>query len=442
MKTNRYATLLLMVLLFGSQHSFSQVSDATMQQIQTLLKEKNSRSPLQQKIDSRLLQAVREERGEPMAAGINLTRSNVNADAAGMLKVDISATVTDALLSKITALGGSIIYPSVRYHTVRATINLKMVETIAAYPEVTFIKPAVQYMLVDADATAEEKKAAFDKRVERVKAQLQDYMTRHVLIGSATSQGDVTHRANDVRSTYGFLGQGIKIGVLSDSYNSKGGAAKNVTSGDLPGVDNPDGYTTPVTVVQDFNGGSDEGRAMMQVIHDLAPAATLYFATADLGEAAFADNIVALRNTYGCNIILDDVFYFDEPAFQDGIVAQAVNTVTAAGALYFSSAGNSGSLVKGTSGVFEGDFNDAGSLPFTGSTKTGTIHNFGTVASPVNGDIISVATPFAYNYRHQWSNARSCVCCCCFLHGCHACQQSFPGRCTGGSLSQSICLHQ
>ncbi len=54
------------------------------------------------------------------------------------------------------------------------------------------------------------------------------------------------------------------------------------------------------------------------------------------------------------------------------ITAQAVNTVTAAGALYFSLAGNSGSLAKGTSGVFEGDFNDAGSAPFNGSSKSGT----------------------------------------------------------------------
>ncbi len=401
MKTNRYITLLLMAVLFGSLRSFAQVSEVTMQQIQTLLKEKSSRTAVQQKIDSRLLQAIREGRGEAMAAGVNLLRADVDADAAGTLKVDISATVTPSLLSKITSLGGSIIYPSAQYHTVRAVINLKMVETIAAYPEVTFIQPAVKYMLVDVDATAAEKKAAFEKRAEKVKAQLKDYIARQILIGKATSQGDATHRAVDVRNTYGYLGQGIKIGVLSDSYNAKNGAAANITSGDLPGPGNPDGYTTPVTVLADYPSGSDEGRAMLQVIHDLAPAATLYFATADLGEASFADNIVALRNTYGCNIILDDVFYFDEPAFQDGIVAQAVNTVTAAGALYFSSAGNSGSLAKGTSGVFEGDFNDAGSPPFTGGTKSGTIHNFGTVASPVNGDIVTTA---GIVYNLNWSD--------------------------------------
>ena len=390
MKRNYYATLLLMAILLFGQYSFAQVSQETMQQIQTLLKEKKSRTPVQQKIDSRLLQAVREQRGEQMAAGAALNRADVEADISGMLKVDIKADITDAFLAKITSLGGMIIYASVPYHTVRASINLKVVETIAGYREVKFIEPAVKAVVVDADENAAKKTSAFEQRASKVKVQVETYIGKQVLAGKVTSQGDADHRADDVRSTYGFLGQGIKIGVISDSYNAKNKAAADVASGDLPGTGNPDGYTTPVTVVADFSGATDEGRAMLQVIHDLAPAATLYFATADISEASFADNIRTLRNTYGCNIIIDDVSYYDEPAFQDGIVAQAVNDVTAAGALYFSSAGNSGSLAKGTSGVYEGDFNDAGSLPFSGGTKSGTIHNFGTVSSPVNGDIISV----------------------------------------------------
>ena len=40
----------------------------------------------------------------------------------------------------------------------------------------------------------------------------------------------------------------------------------------------------------------------------------------------------------------DDVTYFDEPYFQDGIVAQAIDTATAAGAAYFTAAGNNGNL--------------------------------------------------------------------------------------------------
>ncbi|MBE7179460.1 MAG: S8 family serine peptidase, partial [Mucilaginibacter polytrichastri] len=175
----------------------------------------------------------------------------------------------------------------------------------------------------------------------------------------------------------------------------------DVTSGDLPGKGNPFGNTTAVTVVQDHSGSTDEGRAMLQIVHDLVPKAQLFFATADASEAGFATNIKKLRSTYKCDVIIDDVEYIDEPAFQDGIVAQAVNTVTADGAMYFSSAGNSGSLAKGTSGVFEGDFNDAGSLPFSGGSKAGTIHNFGTVSSPINGDIITLAGGY---YTLTWSD--------------------------------------
>ena len=45
-------------------------------------------------------------------------------------------------------------------------------------------------------------------------------------------------------------------------------------------------------------------------------------------------------------MIADDVAYFDEPFFQDGPVAVAVNKVTAAGAAYFSAAGNN-NLIDG-----------------------------------------------------------------------------------------------
>ena len=42
----------------------------------------------------------------------------------------------------------------------------------------------------------------------------------------------------------------------------------------------------------------------------------------------------------GAKLIVDDVIYFEEPFFQDGPIAAAVNEVSAAGVYYFSSAGN------------------------------------------------------------------------------------------------------
>jgi uncharacterized repeat protein (TIGR01451 family) len=99
----------------------------------------------------------------------------------------------------------------------------------------------------------------------------------------------------------------------------------------------------------------------------------------------FAQNIRDLQSA-GCDIIVDDVFYFVESPFQDGqtgsvssntdggAIAQAVNDVTAAGALYFSSAGNEGNLNDGTSGTWEGDFVDGGSIT---ALAGGTVNDFG-----------------------------------------------------------------
>jgi len=76
--------------------------------------------------------------------------------------------------------------------------------------------------------------------------------------------------------------------VLSDSYDNLGGAADDVESGDLP---------DSVTVLRDLLStdeafpGSDEGRAMLQLIHDVAPGADLIFRTAFIDAADFADGI-------------------------------------------------------------------------------------------------------------------------------------------------------
>jgi subtilisin family serine protease len=160
------------------------------------------------------------------------------------------------------------------------------------------------------------------------------------LIGATTSQGVVSMGADLARANFGVDGSGVKVGILSDSYNVLGGAADGVLSGDLPGIGNPFGNTTPVQVLQEGPEDSiDEGRALAEIIHDVAPGAEIAFATAAFGQANFANNIRNLAEK-GANIIVDDIIYFAEPMFQDGIIAQAVDEVVNNGVAYFSSAGN------------------------------------------------------------------------------------------------------
>lgn len=179
-------------------------------------------------------------------------------------------------------------------------------------------------------------------------------------IGAATS-GGVYVLHTDLLNSQGLDGTGLKVGVLSDSYDTATEtefgdpltvhAANDVASGDLPGVGNPNGYTTPVNVVEDgvfalVGPTFDEGRAMLQIVHDIAPAAHLAFATAYPDLVTYANNIRRLRTEAECDVIVDDIIYTEEPFFSDGVVAQAVNDVAFSDVLpgpkvlYFSAAGN------------------------------------------------------------------------------------------------------
>lgn len=154
--------------------------------------------------------------------------------------------------------------------------------------------------------------------------------------GLVTSQADYTleaARARAIRPKQ-VTGAGVTIGVLSDSFNYLNGAATDVASGDLPAAG--------VRVLTD-NGNTDEGRAMCQLIYDLAPGAAQVFNTANGGEGVFAQHIRDLASPAGgsCKVIVDDVRYFTEPFFQDGVIAQAVtDVVNNQNVAYFASNGN------------------------------------------------------------------------------------------------------
>ncbi len=156
------------------------------------------------------------------------------------------------------------------------------------------------------------------------------------------SQGDTAQRSDIARNKYHVNGTGVKVGVLSDSYDNLGTAKKGIKQGELPGPSNPFHFNKPIEVLEDLDsGGTDEGRALLEIVHDVAPGSALAFHTAYLGEADFAQGIQDLADR-GCQVIADDISYLDEPFFQDGIIAQSVDESKKKGVSYFSSAGNEG----------------------------------------------------------------------------------------------------
>ena len=148
--------------------------------------------------------------------------------------------------------------------------------------------------------------------------------------------------ANVASLLYGVNGAGLKIGIISDSFNNLNGQTADVASGDLP---------SNVTVLRDLaSGGGDEGRAMTELAYKIAPQASFYFSSgyADPGSTtssiqACANSVAALQAA-GCNVIIDDLgFGTGEAFFQVGTVLdRAIAAAVASGVSYFSAAGNDG----------------------------------------------------------------------------------------------------
>jgi Subtilase family/Calx-beta domain len=262
---------------------------------------------------------------------IDPSSSLVNGVTGGLVANDSSLQIIDGnvaieatadsdpaqLLSDLQALG--IQQPSAFGRVISGVIPISKLGNIAALSSLRLVRPAYKPIT----------------NVDLVNSSADGLVTN---VGSVTNQGDTAQRSDIARSVYGVNGAGITIGVLSDSYNSLRDAADDVASGDLP---------SGVIVLKDLPiGGSDEGRAMLQIVYDVAPGATLAFNTAVIGgQAGFANGILNLAKPVanggaGASVIVDDIGYFAEPFFQDGIVTQAVDQVASTGVAYFSAAGN------------------------------------------------------------------------------------------------------
>ncbi len=350
MKTSTLAPLAAFACLWvgASTAAERRVTESGLAQIRALQQEKEARTPEQRKIESRLLFALYKERADPRLAAVPHLRT-VAPEADGRILVDIDLTAPSGIkrvVRQLRAVGAEVVSHSGRFMSVRARLPLGQTEALAGMMEIRRISIARRPLLQKVD----------------------------------TSEGDVAHRAAAARSFFGVDGSGQKVCVLSDGVDS---LAAIQASGDLPAVH----------VLPGQAGSGDEGTAMLEIVHDLAPGAALDFATAFTSAAQFAQNILNLRAD-GCNILVDDVLYLDESPFQDNTIAAAVNTVTAAGALYFSSAGNEGNVDDGTAGTWEGNFSGNGTIPGV----PGTAHDFGD-----GGQSILVMADSAANTLH-WTD--------------------------------------
>jgi len=236
-------------------------------------------------------------------------------------------------LDALRAAGAEVVDASRRYQTV----------TVAAKPD----------QLTDVGAVA---------NVGSVSEALAPVAAEACPSGEVVSEGDAQLGAAQLReSNPGLDGTGVTVGILSDSFDQAAEAAdgsgpvatqagEDEASGDLPGLGSPCANKAPVDVLEGAGPGAeeeaaDEGRAMAQIVHDLAPGAAIDFASAFNGETSFAANIERLAKPVveggaGARVIADDVFYLEEPFFQDGPIAVAADEAVEDGVTYLSAAGN------------------------------------------------------------------------------------------------------
>ncbi|MCY2996049.1 MAG: Ig-like domain-containing protein, partial [Planctomycetota bacterium] len=242
------------------------------------------------------------------ASGKNATTDLVQTDAQGRPLVDIwTREGTGTVLPELEALGVEILDSNEEYRLIEAWLDLGSLGTIAQLPGVLSLTPVY-------------------RPIQRA--------------GAVQTQGDAVIHADDVRAA-GYDGSQILVGVLSDSALN---IAASQATGDLPPV---------VDRYLEFPA-SDEGRAMLEIVHDVAPGAQLAHHSAIYGESSFAGGIRELAAA-GAKVICDDDGYLTEPFFQDGIIAQAVNdVVNSYGVTYVSAAGNDADR------SYEADFTDAG----------------------------------------------------------------------------------
>ena len=165
-------------------------------------------------------------------------------------------------------------------------------------------------------------------------------------VGSVDTEGDAIHRTDLARTFTGLTGAGDKVGVISNGVSSWSSSRRK---GDLPSA---------VEIDPAQPGSGNEGTALLEIVHDLAPGASLAFS----GPSTSLEMVPAILwlandafNGEGADIIVDDYGFYQEPYFEDGQAALAAVNAVAGGAVFVSAAGNWAWR------HYEGNFADGGS---------------------------------------------------------------------------------
>lgn len=233
------------------------------------------------------------------------------------LLLHATGTVSDTQADELARLGGKVLDTLARPGIVRAAVPYDAIDAVAALPWVAVMRPAI--------------KPATDAIV---------------------SEGVQLHRA-DVAQAAGLTGAGQKVGAISGDVDS---IAASIARGELP----PD-----VQVLENAAYDDDEGTAMLEIVHDLAPNAKLAFNST--GETLM-DYVDAFHNLVaaGATLITEDIALDDEPAFQQGIGATTAESVAREGVWVSSSAGNLGARhAPRVEAVGSGRGPDGATGPFT-----------------------------------------------------------------------------
>lgn len=327
----------------------------------------------------------------PASVGDAIRSRRLRINDANEIQVYILGTVTDDHVAALVASGATIEIQDAGRRRVQARVPAGRLRAIAGLPFVDFIR-------------------------------LPTYARRHG--GLFSTEGDTILRAEAARQQWSLDGTGVRVGVISDGIKgifangcTTCGAAPNgpIASGDLPdavGIRNASGVLIsasggitgrsfqangdleglpPAAAQCAFDGAGAEGTAILEIVHDLAPAAQLSFANPDT-DLAFNQAVDFLAATN--DIVLDDLGFFAESFDGTSAVssntARALNNPTFPIRGYFTSVGNAAD--EHYYGTYTDSRVDGRTMP--GIVRAGNLHLFQQTADTT--DVLGLG-PQPYN---------------------------------------------